>query len=555
MDANQKKLFREYETELDEYHKSLPLWGRSRPEAICAIMSIADAVWLGYLQSPHPPNAVSFDAQAFQGMEDGVSHALRWLTSDGNTVVRSVRDHDLITEAYYFARHASDYANIADFHVTYRRGWATVQVDGASRTVTFEPIQGPGPSDGLVWNEHVREQSDQGMKSALSMNPSDIQLMRTALLGVDHRLEDGRILLGDLPQNIAAICRSTMKKARDVEFMPLPPESDLRGFTMAEFWSFFEVLYGWSFAVIMRCMRYVESGIHHFDCLATQILQEDQFIDRVMALSHLERDAVRAILDRLIFCSGPKADIGLTPFLRSEGNICWSPAVIMKYRHERNLLKVMSRGTKELSDHAATLNGRRCRVLGGLIGMVFQKRGYDFTLDTPVTANDENTDVDVLLYQTKTPEEVLIVEAKALIGPDDVNEVYDSTQVLIAGQDQVRCAKRILSAMSNLEKQEKFRFVNWEKVSRIYGVVVSSYAWPREVMDLTEVPVLTYGTLKQRFRSQDFRRPSRFFAACAHRLWKHEEMAEARRCHHTVKVGNLTYRLPAEAVEIKEDNR
>jgi hypothetical protein len=276
----------------------------------------------------------------------------------------------------------------------------------------------------------------------------------------------------------------------------------------------------------------------------TQIVGGQEFIKQISELGRLSDKSVKTILDRLTFHSGQKADVLLTPFLRGEDSVCWSPAGVINYSHERNLLKVMSRGAKTWCQHAATVNGLRSRPLGQAIGSEFAKHGYQFKLDTPIGGDDESTDVDVLLYQTTRPEEVLVVEAKALISPDEINEVSDVTQKVIEAQEQVRRVLHILKATPITEKQRKFKFVNWERVTQFFGVVATVDAEPHSQVDPQEVPVLTYVSLCWRFRPRDFRSPSRFWNACVQRPWQEREITEEEHRHRAITVGDLTYRLP-----------
>ena len=553
MNESEEKLFRQYEQQLDEHHESLPLWGRSRPEAIYALMTIPDAAFLIPVINPTPPVMIGGLAQVLKGTEEGVTQALRWLTSDGCTAVRGVPDHDLIEQAHRFAMYASDYVDIADFHMMLGRRWAEARVDAASRTVTFDAVRGPGRSEALASHEQVREQSNRGMDLALQMKPGDTDGSRRVFAAIDYELTDGRIQLREFPPDLLKLVRSTLQFTHELELVPLPPDTDMLGFTVREFWCFVDAVTAWSRAAFMRYLLCVRQGVAQHECMPTQIVAEQEFVDRVARLSQLPVDPVNAILDRLTYHPGCKADILLTPFLRGAKSVCWSPAVIMKYRHERNLLKVMSRGSTAMCNHSATVNGRRDRVLGRLIGMEFAKHGYQFKLNTPINANDEATDVDVLVYRTKRPDEVLIVEAKALIAPDEISEVHDATQTLIHGQEQVRRAKRILNAIPLAEKRQKFKFVNWDKVTECYGVVVSSDSEPHSPIDPQEVPALTYSCLRWRFRRRDFRSPRRFWDACVQRPWLDSEAREGKGGHTDVKVGDLTYRLPVCAVDINID--
>jgi hypothetical protein len=554
MDEAEEQLLRQYEEQLDKYHESLPLWGHSRPEAIYAVMAIQDLAFLPFYLSPTPPVQTGARAQRIKGLEEGAAQALRWLTDTGCTSVRSVADRDLMDAAQQFCVHASNYVWIADLHIVYGHRWATARVDAQSSTVTFDIAEGPGQDDALAWHEQTREQENRGMDIARKMKASDVTRGEQLLSGVKSELVDGHIHLEKFPHDLIEKTRGAVPFGKDLELLPLSPATDMLGFTMGEFWSFMETITVWSQIAFRRCCDCVTQGVPLHKCTPTQIVPEDRFVDQVMALSHLSAASVQMILDRLIFRPSRKADILLTPFLRGESSICWSPMGIMKYAHQRNLLKVMSRGTKVLHDHAATVNGERDRVLGRLIAKEFTRQGYQFNLNTPVAADGESTDVDVLLYQTGRPDEILIIEAKALIAPDEINEVYDATQALIYAQKQVRRAMRILRGMPGAEKQQKFRFVRWDRVVQCYGAVVTTDAEAHWMIDQREVPVLTYNSLRWRFRPRDLRYPSRFWSSCVERPWQASEIRVEEYGHLEIKVGDIVYRVPVSLASVNGES-
>ena len=202
MNEAEEKLFREYERQLDGYHKSLSLWGRPRPEAVYGVMGIPDIIFLPLLRGLMPPVLTGPRAQRLKGLEEGAAQALRWLTEAGCTSVRSVVDCDLIYAAQEFCMHAANYVTIADFHALYGRGWATTRVDAELSTVTFDAAEGPGQHDALAWHEQVRELGNRGVDLAMKMKPSEVKRGRQLLREVKHQLVDGHIRLAKLPNDM-----------------------------------------------------------------------------------------------------------------------------------------------------------------------------------------------------------------------------------------------------------------------------------------------------------------------------------------------------------------
>ncbi len=103
---------------------------------------------------------------------------------------------------------------------------------------------------------------------------------------------------------------------------------------------------------------------------------------------------------------------------------------------------------------------------------------------------------------------------------------------------------QILGGMSAIEKRQKFRFVNWERVSRYYGVVVTTDAEAHWQIDQREIPVITYNSLRWRFHRKDLRYPNRFWTTCVQRPWQDNEIRVETHGHVDIKVGVVAYRLP-----------
>jgi len=148
------------------------------------------------------------------------------------------------------------------------------------------------------------------------------------------------------------------------------------------------------------------------------------------------------------------------------------------------------------------------------------------------------------------PNEILVVEAKALIAPDEINEVHTAGKELSHAQRQVNTAIRILRAMSSAEKKQKFKFVNWDDATAVFGAVITTDAEPHVSVSRAPIPVLTYNSLRWRFAPKHFRSPGRFWRACVERPWQESEIVVGESGYKDVRVGDLTYRLPVSAVDL-----
>lgn len=553
MNTDDETLFREYERQLDEHHKTLELWSIPRAKAIYAVLTIPDAILLVLMLGETPPVMTGGFGQFLKQSEDGVTQALRWLCSEGGTSVKSISDHDLIASAHKYTLFASEYVNIADLHMMYGRGLAEVTIDDANKTVIFNSKPGPGQSNISAWHEQMRDQSHRGMNIALGMNSTDMIRSMEVLASIKYDLFEGRIVLAPLPDDLVTSLGETLLPTRGLEHIPLPAGTELMGFTIDDYWGFIGAVTAWSHAAFRQYCSCVREKMPQCKCMPTQLVDEAVFVEQVSRLGNLDAAKVKAVLNRLTYRPGPKADLLLTPFLCSKNEVAWSPVVVMKTRHERNLLKVMSRGPKDMSDYVATVNGRRDKPLARLIGAEFNKHGYQYKLGEPITAGGEGTDVDVLLWLSAKPAELLIIEAKAILPPDEINEVNDAKKVMLKAQEQVLCAIRILKAMSIEEKQRKFKFVPWERIKNYIGIVLTTDAEPHTQIDPKLVPVISLNTLRSRIRLRDFRSPQRLWQTCVDRPWVRNEIEECEEKHIDVNVGELTYRLPARIVKTKAD--
>ena len=291
----------------------------------------------------------------------------------------------------------------------------------------------------------------------------------------------------------------------------LPPEADLGGFCATEFEQFWRVVLNWSIVCTGLFLEYVfENRKSQWECLPTQVVEQEYFLDAVTQLSRLERAKVDRIFERLRYGSGTKKpDISLQPFLSNSSKVAWSPYLIQTTQRMRNLLKQMAR-TPALKQLADNLIGQRSRALLKEIGLHFAKHGYQYKL----TTNYRNGDVDLLAYHTHQPDEVLFIEGKAFLGSDEVNEVNADTTEMIKGQGQVMKSITALKEMSLERKTALFKFVRWEWVKDYFGIVITTDSYPNARYDHSEIPAITLPVMNMRLHDSHYRSPKKFWKAC-----------------------------------------
>jgi hypothetical protein len=329
------------------------------------------------------------------------------------------------------------------------------------------------------------------------------------------------------------------------EPLPLDDEEDLVGFTVGEFDTFFDALRRWSFCCTFGFLHSITArGKQQWECAPTQCIERSEFLESMRTLTNLPDATLEAIVQRLTYDRSAKwPDVYQQPLFCGGNTVTWSASVIQNSKHLRNTFKLMSR-TKSLQDHAATLigsrEGRMLRELGDLLS----RRGKTaYKLTTPISLGGDKGEVDLLAYNWKFPDELLILEGKAVLGVDEINEVDAATMEMQGGQDQLATVKRILARMSDGDKATLFKFVNWTLVKNIYGVVVSSDAEPNDKYDHSEYPGISLQTIGARLRDNHFASPQKFWRACQERKWMNK-LREYTESYSPIKVGDVTYELP-----------
>src|SRR5690606_24973091 len=136
-----------------------------------------------------------------------------------------------------------------------------------------------------------------------------------------------------------------------------------------------------------------------------------------------------------------------------------------------------------------------------------EQGGCQFKLHTPLEGNGESGEIDLLAYNTSFPEEVLIVEVKAMLDTDEINEVHSATVEMQHGQKQVQKVMRILESMDNASRAQKFKFVRWDRAIKYYGLVVSPNSEPHQAYDQSLIPGIALSTLESRMRKNHFASP------------------------------------------------
>jgi hypothetical protein len=197
---------------------------------------------------------------------------------------------------------------------------------------------------------------------------------------------------------------------------------------------------------------------------------------------------------------------------------------------------------KNLADK---LIGNREHVLLTDIQEILEQKGWSVALNRKIrgTHGTEEGEVDLLAVSWAYPTEVLVVEAKAFLQVDDLNEIKAATKEMQRGQCQVGRIVRLLNAMQLSERSRVFPEVEWNKVDSVFGIVVTPETEPAINFDHARVPAASLRTLRVRLRQEDWLRPCRLWQAMVSRKWQ-SFLRDAEFRYDSISLANITFEVP-----------
>lgn len=543
-------LLREYEEQiLDRHHLTFKsFWAIPDEHRAYALLAAFDSLVLSHLRA-YASGVLDDAARGMKYVEEGLGQALRWCLEDHATQqIASTSSADTIEAGGRFLLYASEYAQLADFHKAYGRGLVTVSVDREAKRVRFdyrsreEQIQVHVGFDESIRLTGAGVRAGERMARLVMAIPD----LGRHLRQIECRCLDGRISIS----NVARLCDEGVVRLVDELMKPesvrFPPDTDLGGFRFGEFVSFWSAMLRWTIAAEVLFFQKVATGTPAHECAPTQIVDRRAFCSSIQQLSGLGSRQVEAILARLLFAGrSSNADVFLRPIVGVGDDVSWSASVILNSRFVRNMLKSMAR-TPPLKPTADLLIGIGATQLCRQIGKALASHGYQFSLNRMVSSGNEDGEIDLLAWHNRSRKEVLLIEAKACLEPDEVNEVDAFTEELIKGQRQLSRVSRILKRMDSHNKKEKFPFVPWDECPDLFGVVVSRIGLPNNRYIHETYPASALGTMRRFLRPRDWKRPSRMRDALAEQPWLDGLRAAAcTASYNEIRIGGITYELPS----------
>jgi hypothetical protein len=195
------RLLRQFERELDCFHKSLPIMKRSPESALYGVMAAYDSMLITLVAVSQQMDKHAIGSlQAMRTIVQSINPALFWLTSEGTyPTPLPAQDVQLIDDGGNFLTHARDYFQLSAFHAIYSRGSMSVECNKEERLVKFIRPKGHQFPDGYasaITAERANRRKDHTRDQIISA-------LNRWLANVTYRLKDGRIYF-DLPTEFAS---------------------------------------------------------------------------------------------------------------------------------------------------------------------------------------------------------------------------------------------------------------------------------------------------------------------------------------------------------------
>jgi hypothetical protein len=318
--------------------------------------------------------------------------------------------------------------------------------------------------------------------------------------------------------------------------------TDLGGFSLREFMSFWSELAEWSELAVGAYFDATDSGVPQERALPTQLIRRDDFLRSMQVLTGLSGATTHRVAERLTYdLQAPKRDPFLQPLMACNEAVLWSPHAVSLSNQPRNILKLLAR-TPDTSNLAATAIGQRERVFVAQLGRQLSSKRAHWQWKLSVRPH-ESTDgeVDLLAWTPRAPDQLLVIEAKTVLEADEVGEMQNVSAQFTHGQEQLRRSIGLLQESSLVHRRAQAQFVPWERVNKYYGVVISPETEPTSEFDHVDVPAISFRSMALFVPDRSWRSPEALHAAVAGRRW--EGMYHLDN-HIDLEMDGITFRLP-----------
>lgn len=538
---------RQFEQVIDNGYRSLPIFSRPLDVALYGLLAAYDSHIVSQRMLSDAIGGKPFtvgQVQLFKSRGEGLVWALRWLLEAKKIPdARPLPSEDLISEAAELIEYGAKYYRIGMMYAHFSKGQAQAVVDIGAKYVRFE-YDHKYLSRNFSWGFHDSV-SNENMQKA-SRNTQQIMMLQSAAQHsyqqISFHLENGHIVL-DAPTELLHPDIQAWSNVVCSEQHIFPATHDMGCFTLQDFNQFWQAFMAWSMCVTEFYLSAWESrSVPQENVMPTQSVSRKLFIETICCLAGLSADIVESITTRLTYdWRTGKPDVFLQPLFCGKESVAWSPGVIQMSRSQRNLLKLMARTPREKSLADNVIGNREIQLLSEL-QTILERKGWSVALNRNISGNDE-AEVDILATNWSYPDEVLIVEAKAFLQADDVNEIKSATLEMQHAQEQVARIIKILATMSLDDRRRLFPFVEWEKVKYWFGVIITPETEPSINYDHSKIPALSLLTLQYRLRAKDWVGPRRIWQAMVQRKWQ-AFIRDAEYSSEKTELAGITYDLP-----------
>lgn len=538
-------MIREFEKVIDTGYQVLPIFEYPTDVALYGLLAAFDShIYTQMLvreRSNWAPLSIG-QTQLFKTLGEGLVWGLRWLLEGHEAVdVRPQASESLLADAHQLIEYGAKYYSVANMYSAFSQGRMDASVNVGAKTVRFDHkphVPETSPTWGFyddVSNEVLRQTPAYERRLAKHRSRARALFRRAR-----HHFDGGHVVLDDVSVLRSDVVREYVQFVCTSEF-GFPPDQDLGGYTVQDFTAFWHTIYAWSTCVTELYLRFTETATRQEECMATQVVPRAAFLDALTESSGLTANVANRILAQLRYDKRTtKPDIFLQPLVCGENLVAWSAMVIQLSRFQRNLLKLMARTPSQKSLADRVIGGRERSLLLAIKDWL-EHKGWSITINRKIPGNEG--EVDLLGVNWRFPSEILVVEAKALLQVDDLNEIRSATKEMQNAQQQIQKIVRLLSRMPDKDRSRLFPNVEWDKARHWYGIVVTPETEPGMEFDHSTIPAAAFTTLRQRLNRKDWISPSRIWNAMVNREWQ-SPVREATFSHEQIELAGITFEVP-----------
>lgn len=516
---------------LDVEYKKSRLWNYDSGIALYGLLTATEGFRIVIEQTRGKVHDYSI-SKMYKHIEGGFMYAYRWFIDMFSEIPDPIptTDVDVIEYAGELILLASRYSLISVHYMMYGSGFVTATVNSKENVVRFFSKNTHG-QDGFVdsleaaMNKVHRQTSNATHSEVVILSPDCV---------------DGRIVF----LNILELAKLEDNSDQLREVIRTPDNLDVFGVTFNQYLCFWKAMRKWSIGAQEAYLQLALAGVPQEFCSPAQVIPKDHYYSKITKLSKLHIKTIKRIVQMLSFWSRKEnLDVFLQPLFVSDKYISWCPLTIISNKFERNIIKLLSLLPESRNKFANIIGERATIVAHRVVEAINHSSKYKFQLDTYIEADGLSTDIDLIMYSDKYPEELLLCEIKAVLSADSFNELKHVTSVINDAQIQLRKAQDILCVSSLSYKEAKFAAIDWNRVRDLCKVVITPESYPLPVYSSKEYPVVTLDILETFLDKTIEYSPKEIVAFCTSRQWVSSKVQDDV-LYEDINVGGITFQIP-----------